>query len=99
MRTRTRTRSLTRSLTTLTAALLALAVVATACGKDKSDTAGTGAQKGTLTIGAFNFTESAIVSNIYAGALRADGWTVNVRANLGSREVVAPALQRGDIDV
>jgi osmoprotectant transport system substrate-binding protein len=92
-------RARTRSLTTLTAGLLALAVVATACGSDKKSTASSGAPKGTLTVGAFNFTESAILSNIYAGALRADSWTVNVRANLGSREVVAPALQRGDIDL
>ncbi len=90
----------TRSLTTLTAGLLALAVVAAACGKDKTSTGSEGgAQKGTLTVGSTNFTENTIVANIYAGALRTDGWTVNVRPNLGSREVVAPALQRGDIDL
>src|SRR5215210_7322072 len=51
-----------------------------------------------ITIGAFNFPESAILSNIYAGALRNDGVTVKFRTNLGSREVVGPALQRGEID-
>jgi osmoprotectant transport system substrate-binding protein len=52
-----------------------------------------------VTIGAFNFSESAILANIYAGALRNDGYTVNVRPNLGTREVVEPALERGEIDM
>lgn len=80
--------------------LLALALVATACGSDDdtSTSTGGGEQKGTINIGAFNFPESAILSNIYAGALRNDGFTVNVRANLGSREIVGPALQKGEID-
>ncbi len=77
---------------------LALALVAGACGSDDDDDAATTATKGTVTIGAFNFPESAILSHIYAGALRNDGFTANVRANLGSREVVAPALEKGDID-
>lgn len=51
-----------------------------------------------ITIGAFNFPESAILSNIYGGALRNDGLVVRFRTNLGSREIVAPALERGDID-
>jgi len=78
---------------------LALALVAGACGEDdKTDTATTTVPKGSVTIGAFNFPESAILANIYAGALRNDGFTATVRANLGSREVVAPALEKGDID-
>ena len=82
------------------AVLASLSLVATACGDDKDKTTESGAQsKGTLTVAGFNFTESAILSNIYAGALRNDGYTVNVRANLGSREVVAPALERGEVDL
>jgi osmoprotectant transport system substrate-binding protein len=78
---------------------LALALVAGACGSDSAnDSATTTVPKGSVTIGAFNFPESAILSNIYAGALGNDGFTATVRANLGSREIVAPALERGDID-
>ena len=51
-----------------------------------------------ITLGAFNFPESAILSNIYGGALRESGLSVKFRTNLGSREVVGPALQDGDID-
>ena len=77
--------------------LVALALVATACGDD--DDSGSGTQKGTVTIGSTNFTEATIVAHMYAGALQSEGYTANVRASLGSREVVAPALQRGDIDL
>ncbi|MFP5319933.1 MAG: ABC transporter substrate-binding protein [Acidimicrobiia bacterium] len=80
-------------------ALLALALVATACGSDDDDASGGSATQGSLTIGAFNFTESAVLSEIYAGALRGEGYTVTIRPNLGSREVVSPALERGELDL
>ncbi len=77
-----------------------LALVAGACGDDGDGATGGGGQaKGTLTIGATNFTENVILAHIYAGALRNEGYTVNVRPNLGSREVVAPALQGGELDL
>jgi osmoprotectant transport system substrate-binding protein len=52
-----------------------------------------------VTIGAFNFSESNILANMYGDALRAQGYTVNVRPNLGSREIVEPALEQGQIDM
>jgi osmoprotectant transport system substrate-binding protein len=95
-----------RRVAVLLAVVTSLSLIATACGDDEEEPtvgpgqAGTGTQaRGTLTIGAFNFTESAILSHIYAGALRNDGWTVNLRPNLGNREIVAPALERGEIDL
>lgn len=84
----------------LLAAVACLSLLAAACGNDEDTTQPSGSQaKGTLTIGAFNFTESAILSNVYAGALRNDGYTVNIRPNLGSREVVEPAMVRGELDL
>ena len=85
-------------------AVLTLSLVAVACGDDEDETTETGGQggtqpKGTLTVAGFSFSESAILSHIYAGALRNDGYTVNVRTNLGSREIVAPALERGEVDL
>ncbi len=98
-----------RRIVVLLAVLASLSLVASACGDDDETTeTGSGGQgqsqtqaqaKGTLTIAGFNFPESAILSHIYAGALRNDGYTANVRANLGSREVVAPALERGEVDL
>jgi osmoprotectant transport system substrate-binding protein len=87
----------TRRFPVLAAGLSVLALVATACGGGSSSSS-SGA-KGTVTIGAFNFSESNILANMYGDALRAQGYTVNVRPNLGSREIVEPALEQGQIDM
>ena len=63
----------------------------TSCASDSST--------GGITFGAFNFPESAILSNIYGGALRESGFAIKFRTNIGSREVVGPALEHGDIDI
>ena len=86
----------------LAAALVVVALAAAACGKSSKTTKAsstTTAAKGTITIGAFNFPESAILADIYAGALKQRGYTTHVRANLGTREIVEPALEKGDIDL
>ena len=80
------------------ALIIGLALVAAGCGDSDSDTT-SGDAKGTVTIGAFNFSESAILAGMYEGALEADGFAVTVRPNLGNREVVYPALERGEIDL
>src|SRR5487761_87803 len=80
----------------LVAALAALATVAAACGS--TNTPGT-ASKGTITVAGFNFPESSILANMYGEALVHDGYTVNYKLNLGTRKVIAPALQSGQIDL
>jgi osmoprotectant transport system substrate-binding protein len=77
--------------------LFAVALLAVACGGTSNTPTTT--SKGTVTVGSFNFSESAILGHIYGGALKAKGWTVKYRDNLGNREVVEPALERGDIDL
>jgi osmoprotectant transport system substrate-binding protein len=62
-------------------------------------TSASGPSKGTIVVGALNFPESAIIANIYGQALQGTGYSVTFRLNLGSREVVEPALERGDIDL
>jgi osmoprotectant transport system substrate-binding protein len=98
----------TRARSTVVVTLVAAALVTAACGGGKSKStksgsattlAGAGGQKQSLTIGAFNFSESAILANIYGGALRDSGYNVTVRPNLGNREVVEPAIERGEIDM
>jgi osmoprotectant transport system substrate-binding protein len=81
----------------LLAALAALVSVAVACGGTTSS--GTPTSKGTLTVAGFNFPESSILANIYGQALVHDGYTVNYKLNLGTRQVVAPAIQAGSIDL
>ena len=76
----------------LVAAFAAVATLAAACG-------GTGGATKSITIGGFSFPESSILSQIYGQALAHSGYTVTYKANLGSREVVGPALKKGDIDL
>ncbi|MBI5156627.1 MAG: ABC transporter substrate-binding protein [Acidimicrobiia bacterium] len=79
------------------AMLVVLALVASACGDDAS---GGGTKEGpTITVGSFNFGESLILAEIYAQVLEANGYPVSRTFNLGSRELVYPALVDGDIDL
>ena len=52
-----------------------------------------------VTIGGANFTESSILANIYASALKKNDIAVKTRLNLGNREIIIPALQSGEIDI
>lgn len=78
-----------------------LALVAAGCGGDDDDTAGgndgDGDAKPSITVGSTNFSEQFIVASMYAQVLEHAGYDVTVRENLGSREVVFPALESGDI--
>lgn len=53
---------------------------------------------GKVVVGAFNFSESATLANIYAEVLTAAGFDASVKT-VGNREVAEPALEKGDIDV
>jgi osmoprotectant transport system substrate-binding protein len=52
-----------------------------------------------VTIGGANFTESSILANIYASALKKNNIEVSTRLNLGNREIIIPALKSGEIDI
>ncbi len=52
-----------------------------------------------ITVGSANFSEQEIVANMYALVLRNNSADVTTKFQLGSREVVAPALETGEIDV
>ncbi|MEU9442189.1 ABC transporter substrate-binding protein [Streptomyces sp. NPDC048304] len=60
---------------------------------------GGGSSKGGVTIGTANFTENQVLGYLYAAALRGAGVQSAVRPNLGTREIVIPALRGGDIDL
>ncbi|MYZ37294.1 MULTISPECIES: ABC transporter substrate-binding protein [unclassified Streptomyces] len=61
--------------------------------------AGGGSSPGGITIGTANFTENQILGHLYAAVLEAVGVKTTVRANLGTREILIPALKGGDIDL
>jgi osmoprotectant transport system substrate-binding protein len=54
---------------------------------------------GTVKVGSTNFGEQEIVAEMYAQVLESAGAKVERKFKLGSREVVEPALEKGDIDV
>ncbi len=88
---------------------LVIAVSLGACGDDEgggdtntgggsSQTAKPGVGKPEVTLGAKNFTEQFILGELYAQALRAKGWQVDLKSNIGSTEVTDKALTSGKID-
>jgi len=83
---------------TVGATVLAFALIASACGDD--DASGDVPADGpTITVGSTNFSEQLIVGEIYGQAMEAAGYPVERSFNLGSREVVNPALKSGEIDL
>ena len=57
------------------------------------------ASKPTIIIGSTNFEEQAIVSNIWADVLEKAGYQVTVEPSLGTRDIVVPAIEKGQIDL
>lgn len=57
-----------------------------------------GMGKPAITMGDKNFTEQFILGELYAQALRAKGYTVTLKANIGSSEIIDKALTSGKID-
>ncbi|WP_405872073.1 MULTISPECIES: ABC transporter substrate-binding protein [unclassified Streptomyces] len=64
-----------------------------------SSSGGGGSSKGGVTIGTANFTENQVLGYLYAAVLEAAGVKTTVRPNLGTREILIPALKGGDIDL
>lgn len=55
--------------------------------------------KPSVRIGSTNFTEQLIVAELYGQVLESNGYRVERRLNLGNREIVAPAIESGQIDL
>ncbi|QRP45554.1 ABC transporter substrate-binding protein [Amycolatopsis sp. FDAARGOS 1241] len=82
------------------AALVAVAAFGlTACGGGGGSTQPAAQSKGgaPIVVASFNFTDSQILAEIYAGALEAKGYAVTRKLNLGSRELIYPSLKSGEL--
>ncbi len=77
-------------------ALAAVAVGAAACSSTSSPSAN---GSPTVVIGSTNFSEQLIVANLYADVLQHAGVKTVLKANLGAREAVEPALAHGQLDL
>ncbi|MEU9153980.1 ABC transporter substrate-binding protein [Streptomyces sp. NPDC048417] len=80
-------------------ALAACSSGITSLNEQSGSTAGGGSSKGGITIGTANYTENQVLGYLYAAVLQKAGVKVKVRPNLGTREIVIPALKAGDIDL
>jgi len=86
------------------AACLTLAVTGTAgaaaCTTASSQPAAPApGSRAAITVGSFNFPESVLLAYLYADALAAKGYPVRVLPDLGTRELVEPALMEGLVQV
>jgi osmoprotectant transport system substrate-binding protein len=104
-------RAVVRQRSAWTWCLLLLAVLALAtvgCGGDDEEAEGTqatedggglpGEGKPPVTIGTKDFPEEFILGELYAQALEAQGYQVDLKKNIGSTEIIDTALTSGEID-
>jgi osmoprotectant transport system substrate-binding protein len=95
-------RALTRGL-----AALALAVILGSCGgggaaqraTSTNTTTGPGAGKPPVTIGTKNFPEAYLLGELYAQALRAKGFRVTLKTDIGATELIYRALTSKTLDM
>ena len=84
------------------AACLLLIVACAACttADSRAPTAsGPGSGSAVITVGSFNFPESILLAYLYADVLAGKGYPVRVLPDLGTRELVDPALMAGLIQL
>jgi osmoprotectant transport system substrate-binding protein len=74
------------------ATVMSLFVLLSACGVGGGD-------KPEIRIGSDDFYESAVVAEMFAQVLEANGYTVTRNLNIGARQVRAPAMESGQIDL
>jgi osmoprotectant transport system substrate-binding protein len=63
-----------------------------------ADTSGSGSTSPAVVIGTKNFTEEFILGQLYKQALEAKGYTVTLKDNIGSTEIIDKALTSGKIN-
>jgi osmoprotectant transport system substrate-binding protein len=91
--------------------LAVMALVAAGCGGDDEKSGGGGSSstqqqaadqpgkgKPAVTIGTKDFTEEFVLGELYSQALRAKGYTVNLKRNIGPTEIIDKALTSKRID-
>lgn len=81
------------------ATALAVAMALSACGDSDPLAAGGSCSGDGLTVGSANFPESETIAEIYAEVLRANGFSVDTKLGIGSREAYIPALRKCAISV
>ncbi len=91
--------STTPSTTTSTSSAAATTTSGTQSTSGTATTTLPGAGKPAITVGDKNFAEQFVLGQLYAQALRAQGYNVNINQNIGPTDVTVPALQSGALTV
>jgi osmoprotectant transport system substrate-binding protein len=79
--------------------LLVVALLAAGCQRGQSPPPPEDPERPTIQLASFDFPESEILGELYGQALRQHGFPVELVVQLGAREVVAPALEQGKVDM
>ena len=80
--------------------LMALLLLAAGCDRDRSPPGPhEDPRRPTIRLASFDFPESELLAQLYGQALGQHGFPVEQVVQLGAREVVAPALEQGKIDM
>jgi osmoprotectant transport system substrate-binding protein len=80
-------------------ALTMLALLVAGCDRDPAPPPPEDPRRPTIQLASFDFPESEILGELYGQALRQHGFPVELVVQLGAREVVAPALEQGKVDM
>ena len=81
----------------ISAALLGVALLGVAaCGGDNSSSS---SSSSSVTVGSANFPENILLMQMYGQALAAKGINVSYKPGVGTREILFPAIQKGDITI
>jgi osmoprotectant transport system substrate-binding protein len=85
------------------AILLTVAAAAAGCGSSSKSTTttaatGPGAGKPAVSFGTKNFPEQFLLGELYAQALRAKGFKINLKSDVGATEIIYRALTLGTLD-
>ena len=76
-----------------------LALLVAGCDRDPAPPPPEDPRRPTIQLASFDFPESEILGELYGQALRQHGFPVELVVQLGAREVVAPALEQGKVDM
>lgn len=98
-RTTSTTMSSATTSTTTTSSSAATATSDTATTSGTATTALPGAGKPVITVGDKNYAEQFVLGQLYAQALRAQGYSVNINQNIGPTDVTVQALHSGSLTV
>jgi osmoprotectant transport system substrate-binding protein len=80
-------------------ALLLVVVAAAGCDRGPAPPPPEDPRRPTIQLASFDFPESEVLGELYGQALRHHGYPVELVVQLGAREVVAPALEQGKVDM